>query len=35
MSRHWLTFYTMSDEEFKTEVAARDALKATRTTGQP
>ena len=35
MSRHWLTFYTMSDEEFKAEVAARNALKATRTSAQP
>jgi hypothetical protein len=34
MSRHWLTFYTMSDDEFKAEVAARNASKGTRTTGQ-
>jgi hypothetical protein len=34
MSRHWLTFYTMSDEEFKAEVAARNALKA-KSTSQP
>ena len=34
MSRHWLTFYTMSDEEFKTELAARNALKA-KSTSQP
>ena len=29
MSRHWLTFYTMTDEEFKAEVAGRNARKAT------
>jgi hypothetical protein len=29
MSRHWLTFYYMSDEEFKAEVAERSALKTT------
>jgi mono/diheme cytochrome c family protein len=34
MSRHWLTFYTMSDDEFKAEVAARNALKA-KGTSQP
>ena len=34
MSRHWLTFYTMSDEEFKAEVAARNALKV-KSTSQP
>ena len=34
MSRHWLTFYPMSDDEFKAEVAARNALKATRATSQ-
>ncbi|HYM25811.1 MAG TPA: cytochrome c [Vicinamibacterales bacterium] len=27
MSRHWLTYYTMSDEEFKAEQAERAALK--------
>ena len=27
MARHWLTFYTMTDEEFQAEVAARNALK--------
>jgi mono/diheme cytochrome c family protein len=27
MSRHWLTYYTMSDEEFKGEQAERAALK--------
>lgn len=26
MSRHWLTFYTMTDEEFKAEVAQRASL---------
>ena len=31
MARHWLTFYYMTDEEFKAEVAARNALKAKRT----
>ncbi len=31
MSRHWLTFYTMSDEEFKAEVAERNAKKARAT----
>jgi hypothetical protein len=34
MSRHWLTFYTMTDDEFKAEVAARNALKA-KSTSQP
>lgn len=29
MSRHWLTFYYMSDEEFKAETAERSASKAT------
>ena len=29
MSRHWLTFYYMSDDEFKAEVAERSALKTT------
>src|SRR5579872_151527 len=27
MSRHWLTYYTMNDEEFKAEQAERAALK--------
>jgi len=27
MARHWLTFYTMTDEEFKAEVAERAALR--------
>jgi hypothetical protein len=27
MSRHWLTFYYMSDDEFKAEVAERTAMK--------
>jgi hypothetical protein len=27
MSRAWLNFYYMSDEEFKAEVAARNAQK--------
>jgi len=30
MSRHWLTFYSMSDEEFKTEVAERNREKSTQ-----
>ena len=30
MSRHWLTFYYMSDEEFKAEVAERNREKSTR-----
>jgi hypothetical protein len=34
MSRHWLTFYTMSDDEFKAEIAARNALKA-KSTSRP
>ncbi len=34
MSRHWLTFYPMTDEEFKAEVAARNALKAKSTSQQ-
>ena len=29
MSRHWLTFYPMTDEEFKAETAARAARKTT------
>jgi hypothetical protein len=34
MSRHWLTFYTMSDDEFRAETAARAALRA-KNTSQP
>ncbi len=34
MSRHWLTYYTMSDAEFSAEVAARNAAKAVNTGGQ-
>ena len=34
MSRHWLTFYTMSEEEFKAEVAERNAKKARATAAQ-
>ena len=30
MSRHWLTFYYMSDDEFKAEVAERNREKGTR-----
>jgi hypothetical protein len=30
MSRHWLTFYYMSEEEFKAEVAERNREKGTR-----
>jgi hypothetical protein len=29
MSRHWLTYYTMSDEEFKAAVAERARTKGT------
>lgn len=32
MSRHWLTYYTMSDGEFAAEVAARTAAKAAANT---
>jgi hypothetical protein len=35
MSRNWLTYYTMTDEEFAKEVAERKALKATKSTSQP
>ena len=28
MSRHWLTFYSMTDEEFKAEVAERNAKRS-------
>jgi hypothetical protein len=31
MSRNWLTFYTMTDQEFQQEVADRRALKTSRT----
>jgi hypothetical protein len=34
MSRHWLTYYTMSDEEFKAEVADRNTAKKTVTSSQ-
>ena len=34
MSRHWLTFYTMTDEEFKAEVADRNAKKNRATAAQ-
>jgi len=27
MARHWLTFYTMTDQEFQQELADRAALK--------
>ena len=30
MSRHWLTFYSMSEDEFKAEVAERNREKVTR-----
>jgi len=29
MSRHWLTYYSMTDEEYKAELAERNALKRT------
>ena len=35
MSRHWLTFYYMSDDEFKAEAAERAALKTTTAAAQP
>jgi len=31
MSRLWLNYYTLSDEEFKAEVAARNAKKGSLT----
>jgi mono/diheme cytochrome c family protein len=34
MARHWLTYYTMSDDEFKAEVAERSAAKRTSSTSQ-
>src|SRR5436190_12195959 len=35
MARHWLTYYTMTDEEFNAEVAARNAAKtATNSSSQ-
>ncbi|MBZ5557010.1 MAG: cytochrome c [Acidobacteriia bacterium] len=34
MSRHWLTFYPMTDEEFKAEVAERKARSKTSTAAQ-
>jgi hypothetical protein len=34
MSRHWLTFYTMTEDEFKAEVAERNAKK-NRATANP
>jgi hypothetical protein len=34
MSRHWLTFYYMSDDEFKAEVAERSALKSVTGAGR-
>jgi hypothetical protein len=34
MSRHWLTFYPMTDEEFKAEVAERNAKKVRATANQ-
>jgi hypothetical protein len=35
MSRHWLTYYTMTDSEFAAEVAARNAARpAVNTAGQ-
>jgi len=34
MARHWLTFYYMSDEEYKTEVAERTRLKSHATNQQ-
>ena len=34
MSRHWLTYYTMSDEEFKAETAERAVLRKATTSAQ-
>ena len=34
MSRHWLTYYTMSDEEFKAEQAERAAVRKSTTNAQ-
>ncbi len=34
MSRHWLTFYTMTEDEFKAEVAERNAKKNRATANQ-
>jgi hypothetical protein len=34
MARHWLTYYYMSDEEFKAETAERSRLKANGTSQQ-
>jgi len=31
MARNWLTYYYMSDDEFKAEVAERNRLKANGT----
>jgi hypothetical protein len=35
MSRHWLTFYTMTEEEFKAELAERGARQKARTAAPP
>ena len=34
MSRHWLTFYYMSEDEFKAEVAERNATKTSTSAGR-
>jgi hypothetical protein len=34
MARHWLTYYSMSDEEYKAEVAERNRLKSNATNQQ-
>jgi hypothetical protein len=34
MARHWLTFYTLTDEEFRAQVAERQALQRTSTAQQ-
>jgi hypothetical protein len=34
MARHWLTFYYMSDDEYKTELAERNRIKANATSQQ-
>jgi hypothetical protein len=35
MSRHWLTYYSMTDEEYKAEVAEREAVRKRSTNAQP
>jgi hypothetical protein len=35
MSRHWLTYYSMTDEEYKAELAEREAVRKRSTNAQP